>query len=299
MTLQPRARNNQHGGKFALIAPATILILFIALFPLLYSIIVSFQNIDSRTPVGTFVGLKNYTDVLRDARFWNALGNTALIMVVCVAIDLVLGFVLAQTLVGHLPGKRFIVPILILPVVIAPLIVGYTWRMLWDTQYGPINQVLSWIAGRPVEIVWLANSATVWPAIFITEIWQWTPFMFLVLLAGLASINPEYREAAEMDGASGWQVLRFVTLPLVWPVMAVAILFRALDAFKVFDIVFALTNGGPGTMTETVSLYAYTLGFRNFRISYTAALTFVLLVIVSVAITLLWRRLSANEEKLA
>ncbi len=301
MTLQPRARNrnNQQSGKFALIAPATILILFIALFPLLYSIVVSFQNIDARTPVGTFVGFKNYLDVLRDARFWNALGNTALFTTVCVAMELLLGFILAQTLVGHLPGKRFIVPILIVPVVIAPLIVGYTWRMLWDTQYGPINQVLGWITGRPVEIVWLANAVTVWPAIFITEIWQWTPFMFLVLLAGLSSINPEFREAAEMDGASGWQVLRFVTLPLVWPVMAVAILFRALDAFKVFDIVFALTNGGPGTMTEMVSLYAYTLGFRNFRISYTAALIFVLLVIVSVAITVLWRRLSANEEKLA
>ncbi|MCS6848251.1 MAG: sugar ABC transporter permease [Anaerolineae bacterium] len=299
MTLRPHARKGRHSGKYALVAPATMMILCIALFPLLYSVVVSFQNIDVRTPVGTFVGLKNYFDVLRDARFWNALGNTALIMTVCVTAELVLGFILAQTLIGPLPGKRFITPLLILPVVIAPLIVGYTWRMLWDTQYGPISQVLGWIAGRPVEIVWLANPATVWPAIFITEIWQWTPFMFLVLLAGLAAINPEYREAAEIDGASSWQVLRFVTLPLVWPVMAVAILFRALDAFKVFDIVFALTNGGPGTMTETVSLYAYSVGFRNFRISYMAALTLILIAIVSVAITVLWRRMSANQERMA
>ncbi len=299
MTLQPCTWHRRLSGKYALVAPATIMILCIALFPLLYSVVVSFQNIDVRTPVGTFVGPKNYLDVLRDARFWNALGNTALIMVVCVTAELLLGFILAQTLVGHLPGKRFITPLLILPVVIAPLIVGYTWRMLWDTQYGPINQVLGWIADRPVEIVWLANPITVWPAIFMTEIWQWTPFMFLALLAGLAAINPEYREAAEMDGASNWQTLRFVTLPLVWPVMAVAILFRALDAFKVFDIVFALTNGGPGTMTETVSLYAYSVGFRNFRISYMAALTLILIVIVSVAITMLWRRMSANQERIA
>jgi multiple sugar transport system permease protein len=122
--------------------------------------------------------------------------------------------------------------------------------------------------------------------------------MFLVLLAGLTSINPEFKEAAEMDGATSWQVLRFVVLPLLWPVMAIAILFRALDAFKIFDIVFALTQGGPGTMTETISLYAHTIGFRNFRISYNAALTFVLLAVVSVAVTLLWRRLSANEEQL-
>ncbi len=275
------------------------MILFIALFPLLYSIIVSFQNIDSRTPVGEFIGLKNYLDVFRDARFWNALRNTAVLMAVSVAVEVVFGLVLALALVGHLPGKRVLVPILILPVVVAPLIVGYTWRMLWDTQYGPINQVLGWLLGRQIDLVWLANPTTVYPAILLTEIWQWTPFMFLVLLAGLTSINPEYREAAEMDGATSVGVFRHITLPLLWPVMLVGILFRALDAFKLFDIVFALTNGGPGTLTETISLYAHTIGFRNFRISYTAALTFVLLFIVSIAITFLWRRLTANEERLS
>lgn len=285
-------------AKYVFVAPATLLILGVAIFPLLYSILISFQNLDARTAVGEFIGLKNYTDVLRDGRFWGALRNTLVLMGVSVAIELVLGFVLAQTLVGHLPGKRFIMPVLIMPVVIAPLIVGYTWRMLWDTQYGPINQVLSWFTAGPVNLVWLANPNTVYPALIVTEIWQWTPFMFLVLLAGLTSINPEFKEAAEMDGATSWQVLRFVVLPLLWSVMAIAILFRALDAFKIFDIVFALTQGGPGTMTETISVYAHTIGFRNFRISYNAALTFVLLVVVSVAVTLLWRRLSANEEKL-
>lgn len=274
------------------------MILFIALFPMLYSVIISFQNIDSRTPVGEFIGLKNYMDVARDGRFWNALRNTGVMMVISVAAEVTLGLTLALALVGRLPGKRLLIPILIMPVVIAPLIVGYTWRMLWDTQYGPINQVLAWLLGRPVELVWLANQTTVYPAILITEIWQWTPFMFLVLLAGLTSINPEYREAAEMDGAASFGVFRHITLPLLWPVMSVGILFRALDAFKVFDIVFALTNGGPGTLTETVSLYAYTIGFRNFRLSYMAAITFVLLFIVSIAINFLWRRLTANEERL-
>jgi multiple sugar transport system permease protein len=285
--------------RWLFVAPATLMILFIALFPLLYSILVSFQNIDSRTPVGTFIGLKNYVDVFRDARFVNALRNTVVLMVISVAIEVVLGLVLALTLVGRLPGKRFLVPILILPVVVAPLIVGYTWRMLWDTQYGPINQVLGWLLGRQIDLVWLANPTTVYPAILLTEIWQWTPFMFLVLLAGLTSINPEYREAAEMDGATSLGVFWHITIPLLWPVMLVGILFRALDAFKLFDIVFALTNGGPGTLTETISLYAHTVGFRNFRISYTAAMTFVLLFIVSIAITFLWRRLTANEERLS
>lgn len=291
-------RRTDRFAQIGFVLPATLLILFVTLFPLLYSILVSFQNLDARTAVSQFIGLKNYADVMRDGRFWNALGNTLLLMSVSVALELSLGLVLALVLVDHLPGKRFIVPVLIMPVVVAPLIVGYSWRMLWDTQYGPINQVLGWFTGAPVNIVWLANPVTVYPALIITEIWQWTPFMFLVLLAGLTSINPEFREAAQMDGATSWQIFRRVVLPLLWPVMLVAILFRALDAFKIFDIIFALTQGGPGTMTETVSLYAHTIGFRNFRISYNAALTFVLLAIVSIAITLLWRRLSANEERL-
>jgi multiple sugar transport system permease protein len=174
--------------------------------------------------------------------------------------------------------------------------VGYVWRMLWDTQYGPINQVLGWILQRPVELVWLANPNTVYPAIIITEIWQWTPFMFLVLLAGLTAINPELHEAATIDGASGWQIFRYITLPLIYPVMVLAVLFRALDIFKLFDIVFALTGGGPGYQTETASMYVYILGWKNFRLGYTAAMSYILLIIVSIAITVLWRRLGEARQ---
>jgi multiple sugar transport system permease protein len=212
-------------------------------------------------------------------------------------LELLLGLGLAQTLIGHLPGKQFIMPLFILPVVIAPLVIGYTWRMLWDTQYGPINQVLGWILQRPVELVWLANPTTVYPAILISEIWQWTPFMFLILLAGLTAINPELHEAAAIDGASNWQIFRHITLPLIQPIMVLAILFRALDVFKLFDIVFALTRGGPGSQTETISMYIYTLGFKNFRLGYTAAVSYLLVIIVSVVITILWQRLGEARKE--
>jgi multiple sugar transport system permease protein len=287
----------EHNLRYIFVLPTVIMLLAIGLFPLLYSLGISFLQWDLQRPGRRFIWFKNYSDALTDDRLWEALGHTLILIVVAVLAELILGLILAQTLNGPLPGKRFIIPLLLLPVVMAPLIVGYTWRMLWDTQYGPINQVLGWLLQRPVELVWLANPRTVYPAILLTEIWQWTPFMFLILLAGLSSINPELREAAALDGASGWQTFRHVTLPLIRPVMIIAILFRALDVFKLFDIVFALTGGGPGSQTETASLYVYILGFKNFRLGYTAAMSYILLVVVSVAITLLWRRLGKVEQE--
>ncbi len=293
VALQAQARSRwwERNLRYLFVLPCVLMILGIGLFPLLYSLGISFLNMDLQRQAGQFVGLKNYLAALGDMRMWEALGHTLVFIVVSVSLELGLGLILAQALIGRLPGKRVIMPLLILPVVMAPLIVGYTWRMLWDTQYGPINQVLGWLLGRPVELVWLSNIRTVYPAIIITEVWQWTPFMFLVLLAGLTAINPELHEAASIDGASSWQIFRQITLPIIRPVMILAILFRALDVFKLFDIVFALTGGGPGALTETASLYIYSLGFKNFRLSYTAAASFVLLLIVSFAITLLWQRL--------
>ena len=168
----------EHNLRYLFVLPTVLMILGLSLFPLLYSLWVSFLQWDLQRPQTRFIGLKNYADVLRDVRMWEALGHTLFIVVVAVLVELLLGLILAQTLSGNLPGKRFIMPLLLLPVVMAPLIVGYTWRMLWDTQYGPINQVLGWIIGRPVELVWLANPRTVNPAILITEIWQRRPLCF-------------------------------------------------------------------------------------------------------------------------
>jgi len=282
--------------RYVLIAPCVLMIVGIGLFPLIYSLGVSFLRWDVQRRGREFIFLQNYIDALGDGRMWGALGHTFLIMVVAVVCELLLGLGLALVLVGRLPGKQVIIPLLLMPVVTAPIVVGNAWRLLWDTRFGPISDVISRLLGYPLEIVWLANPRTVYPVILLAEIWQWTPFMFLVLLAGLASINPELHEAASMDGASGWQIFYGITLPLVWPVVTLAVLFRALDLFKLFDIIFALTMGGPGTQTETISLYVYTLGFRNFRLGYTAAMSYILLIIVSIFITLLWRRLSEQRE---
>ena len=191
--------------------------------------------------------------------------NTLLLVVVGIAIQFVLGLGLALVVVDELRGKRFIIPLLMLPVMMVPVVVALGWRLLWDSQYGPINQILGIILRRDVDILWLTQK---WPALFailVTDVWQWTPFMFLILLAGLSSLNPELYEAAALDGAGWWQELREITLPGLAPVIAVAILFRALDAFKIFDQIFMLTQGQPGTSTETISWYIYQVGYKFFN----------------------------------
>lgn len=278
------------------VLPAVILLLGLGLFPLLYSLGISFTKWDLQDPVQEFIGLDNYLNVLLDARMWNALKNTVLFMVVGVSVELLLGLGLAQILVGHLPGKRVILPLLILPAVAAPIVVGFTWRILYDTTYGPIDHLLTLLAHQPVNIVWLVDLRTVYVAILATEIWQWTPFMFLVLLAALTAINPEQQEAARVDGASNWQVFTRITLPTIRPVIIVAILFRALDLFKLFDIILPLTGGGPGTTTETASMYMYILGFKNFRLGYTAAASYIMLILFSILLTFLLRRIGESAE---
>src|SRR5690606_1164203 len=146
--------------------------------------------------------------------------------------ELVLGLALAYLFLDRLPGKQVFVALLVLPVVVSPVIAGATWRLLFDQRYGPINQVIGWFAGEDVTILWTVDPAFVYPAILIAEIWQWTPFMFLLLLAALSNVDQSQLEAAEIDGASFWRTFFKVVLPAIWPVMAIAVLIRALDLFR-------------------------------------------------------------------
>jgi multiple sugar transport system permease protein len=269
-----------------LVLPALLLIVALSIFPLLSSLALSFQRWDLQSQEYPFVGLQNYRDALTDPRVWGALQNTGLIVVAAVGLEFLLGLGLALLFVGDFKGKRLAMPLLMLPVMVVPVVVGLTWRMLWDNQYGAINQVLGWVTGREVNILWLAHRDTALFAMILTDIWQWTPFMFLVLLAGLSSVNPELHEAASLDGAGWWEQLRDVSLPGIARIVAVAILFRALDAFKIFDLIFMFTQGGPGTSTESVSWYIYQLGFKFFRLGYASAVSYVVVIFLSIVATL-------------
>jgi multiple sugar transport system permease protein len=281
--------------KYLFIMPAVALILGIMIFPLLYSFGNSFTDWNIQSAETSFVGLENYGQVLTDSRWLQALTRTLAVTVVAVAVELILGFVIAQLLVDELPGKRVIIPLLVFPVVTNPIVVGFIWKVLFNPGYGPINQIIGWFMLREFDVSWLTNDKLAIVAITIAEIWQWTPFMFLVMLAGLTAINPELFEAAAIDGASKWQIITRVTIPVMKPLIIIAVLIRALDVLKLFDLVFVMTAGGPGNASETISHYIYLLGFKFFRLGYAAAASYLLLVIVTVIVLFLLRQFRTRE----
>jgi multiple sugar transport system permease protein len=277
--------------KYLIVAPAILILLLIGLFPLIYSLIVSFQRITMMEEDTSFAGLLNYAQLFKDVRLWQALLHTAIITAIALPLELVLGLLMAQLFLERMPGRQIFVSLLVLPTVIAPIVAGATWRLMFDNRYGPINQILGWFAGEPVTALWNVNPHLVYPAIIACEIWQWTPFMFLVLLAALSNVDKSLTEAAEIDGAGFWRTFRKIVLPAIWPVMAIAILIRGLDLVRIFDIVWALTAGGPGTMTETASIYTYVQGFQQFETSYTAAMAFLIVFLLTVIVVWALRRM--------
>jgi multiple sugar transport system permease protein len=284
-------------AKYLFILPALALIIGISIFPLLYSLLVSLTDWTAQNPEPSFIGLENYGGVIGDDPRWiAAMGRSLGMTVVAVIVELVLGFLLAQLLIDPLPGKRFIIPLMVLPAVTNPIVVGFIWKVLYNPSFGTINQAISWVVGPEFEMSWLANSDLALVAITIAEIWQWTPFMFLAMMAGLVGLHPELYEAAAIDGASRWQILLNITLPLMRPIIIVAVLIRGLDIMKVFDLVFVMTNGGPGTVTETISYYIYLLGFKFFRLGYGAAASYLLLVVLSIVVVFLLNRLSRQAR---
>ncbi len=277
--------------KYLVIAPAVFILLFIGLFPLIYSLVVSFQNINMMEEDTSFHGLLQYGYLFEDLRLWQSLGHTLLITAIALPLELLIGLLMALLFLERMPGRAIFVSLLVLPTMIAPIVAGATWRLLFDNRYGPINQILGWFAGEPMTVLWVIKPNLVYPAILLAEIWQWTPFMFLILLAALSNVDKNLTEAAEIDGASTWRIFWRIVMPAIWPVMAIALLIRGLDLFRLFDVVWALTKGGPGTMTETISIYTYIQGFRQFETSYTAAIAFLVIVMLSVVVIFALRRM--------
>ncbi len=289
-------RRSKRLTPWLFVAPCLTVILLVTIFPTIYSFILSLYKWELTLKDKPFIGLQNYIQLLQDDRFLHSSLITALIVGLGVSLELVLGMALAQSLMGQMRGKRLIVALMLLPVMVMPVVVGYTWRLLWDAQYGPINQMIGWVIGRPFQYTWLGQTSTAIFAILVTEVWQWTPFMFLVFFAGLSTLDQELFDAADIDGASGWSKFWYVTIPLVRPIIIVAVLIRSLDALKTFDLIYTLTGGAPGTSTETVSFYIYKTGFQFFRLGYGAAASFILLIVLGVFLTYLLRILRTAWE---
>ncbi|MGB9140609.1 MAG: sugar ABC transporter permease [Aestuariivirga sp.] len=282
--------------KWLLVAPAVVLILALSVYPLLFSVWVLFVNYDFQIPGHAFVGLKNFRQVFADPVARWSLWLTVILSVSNVAIEFLLGLALALTMVKTFKGRGLVMSVIIVPLFISPVIVGQAWTLLLQRPFGPTNYLLGLLLGREVAIGWLTESPWLYFALITADVWQWTPFMFVILLAGLTSIPPNLYEAAELDGVGTWQIFRRITLPFLGPMITLAITFRLLDAIKLFDTIFIMTGGGPGTKTYTSSFYLYTVGFTQFHLSQATAGSWIFLVLTIIVVTVLVRKLLAVEQ---
>ena len=283
--------------KYVLIAPAVFIILLIGLYPILHSLVVSFQDVSALFENYDFVGFMNYSRLFGDERLWYAMLHTLVITAIALPIELVLGLLMAQLFLEKMPFRQVMVALAIIPSVLSPVVVGAGWRLMFDDRYGPINAVIRLLFNERFSLPWVVDPIAVYPALLITEVWQWTPFMFLMLYAALSNVDQSLEEAAKIDGAGYWSIFFKIALPAIWPVMAIALIIRALDLVRIFDIVWVLTRGGPGTFTETISVYLYQRGFRQFETSYTAAMVFVIVIVLSVLVIWCLRRMEMTGAK--
>ena len=287
---------DRHIG-WLLVLPAALLILALSIYPLVYSVWVAFVNYDFEIPGHAFVGWQNFREIIADPIARISLVNTAILAAASVAVEFALGLLLAMAMVERVRGRALIMPILIVPLFISPVIVGQFWSLLLQQPFGPTNYLLGLLLGRPVEISWLTQTPWNFIAIITADVWQWTPFMFVILLSGLSAIAPELYEAAELDGATRWQSFHHVTLPLLTPIILLAVTFRLLDAIKLFDVIYVMTGGGPGSSTYTASFYLYQIGFQQFHLSKATAGSWIFLLLSALLIMALVRRLLRPEAR--
>ena len=265
---------------WGLVAPALVTVGAVAVFPLAWTVWESLHRHDLRMPwLGRpFVGLANYGEILADGRFWQALGHTFLFTAATVSLELLLGLALALAMNRAFRGRSLVRAAVLVPWALPTVVAGLLWRFLFDSQAG--------IAG---SISWFTRASTAWVPVILADVWKTAPFVALLLLAGLQGIDLAVYEAAAVDGAGPWRRLRSVTLPLLKPALLVALIFRTLDAFRVFDLIYVLTGGGPGTATEPIALYTFNTFFSNLRFGYGAALS-VIVFLVTFLLAMLYIR---------
>jgi multiple sugar transport system permease protein len=237
-------------------------------------------DLTSDVGIGPFVGLDNYRFALNDRFFWQAARRTLTFAIFAVSIEMVLGVALAFLLNGLNWGKGVVRSLLILPLATAPAAVGLVWRYMYHPDFGVYNAIMLML-GLP-ERNWLGNVKLAMASVIVFDIWQWTPFVALIVLAGLQSLPKEPFEAAELDGASTWQVFRRLIFPMLAPVLTLVFVLRAIDAIRLYDAIVSLTHGGPGTATETLTYYLYRMGMKFFRLDQASAISLLFLYVTIV-----------------
>jgi multiple sugar transport system permease protein len=278
MQIGPISVKRKRWEPFAFASPSLALIALVIIFPLAYSFWLSFRNFDlSVGPDSEFVGGANYVEALiRDTRFINSIWNTAIIIGPSLVLELLVGLGLALLLSRVGRGRAIITALLAIPAMVSPVMAAMAWRMMFGVKYGAINNLGRQLGLIDVYFDWFSSPFISIVAIVLVEVWHNSAFMMLVLLAGLQSIPQELYDAGKADGAEGWRSFWYITLPLLKFTMVVGLMIRLIDLTKLFGLIFVLTFGGPGGTTETVAFSTYLAGFNDFRMSYAAALSYVI-----------------------
>ncbi len=259
--------------------PALIFVVVLMVFPVCYTFFLSFTDwsLTSGKPLN-IVGLKSYIDVLKEPRFLDALGRTFYFTFGAVIVEMVLGVTLALILNRAFVGKGVVKTLLLLPLVATPVAIGIVWNLFYDPTIGILNYVLS-VLGLP-QSGWVSETKSVMPSLILVDIWQWTPMITIIVLAGLAGLSSEPYESAKVDGANARQVLFKITLPMLMPTILTAVILRAIDALKTYDIIYAMTGGGPGYASENLNILAFKYSFEYFRMGQSAVMLVFLFIVV-------------------
>ena len=278
---------------YLLVAPALAVLLALSIYPLLYSITISLQQ---ETAAGIVWTLAHFKRLLTDNFFRTAMIHTFVYAVAALTCEFLIGLVLALLLNQQIRGRGLFRASLLVPMMLPTVVVGVVWRLLLNPNFGAINGTLKQLGVNTESLTWTASPRLAFVAVVAVDVWQWTPFVFLVLLAGLQAIPQEPYEAASIDGSSRWQTFRHVTLPLLKPAILIVLLLRTMDLLRVFDQIFILTEGGPGFATEMISLYIYRTAFRFSDFGYAAAMSFVLLAVTNF-VSVVYLKLLQDEKR--
>ncbi|QFY63712.1 sugar ABC transporter permease (plasmid) [Rhizobium grahamii] len=280
------AKQRSKPGRFVpnywpFVIPALVVVAAVIVFPWVFTL---WMSVNSWTlgQAQVFAGLDNYLRLAVDLRFWESLWHTVLYTTLSVVAPLFLGTLAALIFDAQFPFRGLLRGVFVMPMMATPVAIALVWTMMFHPQLGVLNYLLSFIGIGPQE--WIYNQKSVIPSLVLVETWQWTPLVMLIVLGGLAAVPREPYESAEIDGANVWQKFRYLTLPMIAPFLMIAVIIRSIDAVKSFDIIYAMTQGGPGTASETINIYLYNTAFSYYDIGYGSAMAvifFVLIVMLS------------------
>lgn len=287
----------KHRARYFFLMPGVIWILAFTIFPLLFSLYLSFTNANMRNFTSaewTIVGFENYASIGDDLRAAETVTTSVFLTVGSVTTTLVLGTFMAWLFNHDIPGLRVFRSILTMPLFAAPIALGFLGLILFNETSGSINSMIRGLGGQPVR--WMTDPQSARTAVLLLDTWQWSPFVFIIILAAMQSIPDELYEAVRLDTSSGWSIFRHITFPMIAPAMGTVALLRLVETFKILDIPLSMLGGGPGSATQTYSYYVYLTGLRSFDMGYASALAYILVIIAIIVSTIYFWRVRARFE---